>query len=263
MVETLIDTNKYPIFSPGTPAYEELVKRCQSELKAKGLCVLEGFVAPQALQKMIAEGNAAEPKAYYSRVVGNAYLSDKNPNLPADHAYNLEDETNLGVVAYDQIDPSEVLRQIYDSPKVLSFLGDALGRGKIFYYECPMGKINYSMMRKGDYLRWHFDQSDFVVAIPIQSSDRGGVYEYVYNIRDAKNENYDAVKSLLKGERKNVQILKTPAGSLVLFEGRYTIHRVTYIEGEKIRIMGLLGYADKPGVTSTDYLRKIRYGRVK
>ena len=48
---------------------------------------------------------------------------------------------------------------------------------------------------------------------------------------------------------------------MILFQGRYTMHRVTEIKGDTLRLMALLGYVDKPGMTSTDYLRQIRYGR--
>jgi hypothetical protein len=256
----LIDTDQYPIFDKDSVGYAALTARCQEALRATGLCVLEGFVRPAALEQMRAEGRAALPKTFYSSIVGNAYLKDQDPKLPADHAYNLTDETSLGGVAYDQIDPQEVIRRIYDSSDVLKFLGDALGR-EVHYYECPLGKINYSMMRDGDYLRWHFDQSDFVVSIPVQDCESGGKYEYVYNLRSAADENYDEVGKVLRGDRSRVQVLNTPAGSLVLFEGRYTIHRVTHIRGSQTRIMALLGYADKPGVTSNEYLRRIRYGR--
>jgi trehalose 6-phosphate synthase len=44
---------------------------------------------------------------------------------------------------------------------------------------------------------------------------------------------------------------------------RYTLHRVTRIEGDRLRIVALLGYVSAPGTTSTDYLRRIRYGRTR
>lgn len=257
----LFNTQKYPILSESDAAYAALVERCRRELQQTGLCVLESFVSDEALIRMQTEGRNAVPLAYHSTVVGNAYLKDKNPSLPPDHAFNLEDHTTLGVVAYDQIKPTDVIRQIYESAEFFRFIKQATGRPEVYYYECPLGKINYSMMGNGDYLRWHFDHSDFVVSIPVQDCEAGGVYEYAYNIRSAESENYDQVKSLLQGDRSKVKTLETPPGSLVLFEGRYTIHRVTPIEGQTTRIMALLGYADRPGVTSSSYLRQIRYGR--
>lgn len=262
-MQNIIDLKRYPILDQNSPAYLELIKVSRAALRETGLCVLEGFVTPQALSTMCQQAMAKEPQAYYSTVRGNAYLKDNDPNLPSDHAYNLQEETTLGVIAYDQIGKTDVIRQIYESKDVFQFIEKAVGRGPMHYYECPLGKINYSTMRAGDYLRWHFDQSDFVASIPVQDCVGGGKYEYVHNIRNQKNENYDEVKKVLKGDRSRVKILNTPPGSLVLFEGRYTIHRVTPIEGPRIRVMALLGFADRAGVTSTEYLRKIRYGRTQ
>ena len=58
-----------------------------------------------------------------------------------------------------------------------------------------------------------------------------------------------------------MQTLSSPPGSLVLFEGRYTIHRVSPVQGMRKRLNMLLGYADKPGVKGSKFLQQIRYGR--
>jgi len=112
-------------------------------------------------------------------------------------------------------------------------------------------------------LRWHFDQSDFVVSINLQDPESGGVYEYIKDLRSPVNENYEGVKEALKGKSKEVKILDAAPGSMILFEGRYTLHRVTEIKGKKPRYGALFGYALKPNVDSTPYLKKIRYGRTE
>ena len=58
-----------------------------------------------------------------------------------------------------------------------------------------------------------------------------------------------------------VTVPMTP-GTLMLFEGRHSIHRVTPIEGSTPRYVGLFGYDRKPGTCSSELLREIRYGRV-
>ena len=37
--------------------------------------------------------------------------------------------------------------------------------------------MNLAVMIEGDELGWHFDQTDFVVSLAIQSSDDGGDFE--------------------------------------------------------------------------------------
>jgi hypothetical protein len=50
-------------------------------------------------------------------------------------------------------------------------------------------------------------------------------------------------------------------GTLLIFEGRNSIHRVSPIAGDVLRYVALLAYDTKPGTTSTELLRLSRYGR--
>jgi hypothetical protein len=117
-------------------------------------------------------------------------------------------------------------------------------------------------MEAGDQLWWHFDQTDFVVSLALQSSTAGGDFEYVPRIRREDDERYDAVAVLLAGAEDEVVRLPMEPGTLVLFQGRYSIHRVTPIEGDVPRLVALLAYDTKPGTCSSELLRAFRYGRV-
>ena len=50
-------------------------------------------------------------------------------------------------------------------------------------------------------------------------------------------------------------------GTLLIFEGRHSVHRVSRIAGATDRLVGLLAYDTKPGTCSTELLRLARYGR--
>ena len=52
-------------------------------------------------------------------------------------------------------------------------------------------------------------------------------------------------------------------GTLMLFEGRWSLHRVTPVEGDTTRHVALFGYDTKPGTMSSDLLKAIRYGRTE
>ena len=51
-------------------------------------------------------------------------------------------------------------------------------------------------------------------------------------------------------------------GTLLVFAGRYSLHRVSPIEGSTPRLVALLGYDTKPGTMSSDLLKEVRYGRI-
>lgn len=232
-----------------------------SHFQSSGILVLEHFFTGTVLQKMINEANTLAGQAFYETVTGNAYLKPCDASLPAEHALNTTESTTVGVVAYDQLPQDSILKAIYLDEDFHLFIEKILNRGKLYRYDCDLGAINIAVMRPEDYLRWHFDQSDFVVSIPLQLSHAGGVYEYIKNLKNDTCPNYEAVKNVVLGDHHNVCQLATPPGSLIFFEGRHTLHRVTKIAGEQIRLVALLGYADRPGVKSDPYLRRIRYGR--
>lgn len=233
-----------------------------TQFAREGILVLENFFDAQTRQRLVDEATALIDQAFFKTVYGNAYLKDSAPDLPADHCLNLNEETTVGVIAYDQLSPNSCLRAIYQDPQFHQLIERILNRGPLYRYDCELGAINIAVMRPGDYLRWHFDQSDFVVSIPLQEADQGGIYEYVRNIKDESNPQYEAVKAIIQGQNpRAIQALHTPPGSLIFFEGRHTLHRVTPIAGEQIRLVALLGYADRSGVKSDPYLRQIRYGR--
>jgi hypothetical protein len=50
-------------------------------------------------------------------------------------------------------------------------------------------------------------------------------------------------------------------GTLLIFEGRYTLHRVSPIVGPTLRHVGLFAYDTKPDTVSNEHLRLDRYGR--
>ena len=73
--------------------------------------------------------------------------------------------------------------------------------------------------------------------------------------------NFDGVCRLIEG---NVQYktLTMNAGTLVLFRGIDSIHRVTPVEGNLTRILALLAYNSEPNISLSETSRMIFYGRL-
>lgn len=256
-----IQSNTYPLLDTSSTQYKHLIQLCRKQLAATGCCVLPNFLTAAATKQIVRESSEILDKAYHNVVTGSAYLTPEDISLPEDHPKRMKETTSLGAIAYDQIPKNHLLRQIYEWDPLMLFIADALNKPQVYRYADPMGALNISVMKPKDYLRWHFDQTDFVVSIPLQHSEAGGDFECVSRIRSEENENFPAVKELLMGSRQGVVTVRQDPGDLVFFEGRYSIHRVTPILGESDRLMALLGYDSNPGVNSSDHLRKMRYGR--
>jgi len=259
----LVDLRHYPIDALASPAARALIAECRRQLAATGACLLPGFLTEAALAAMAAEAQALVHRAHRTAASrSTAYLEAPDESFPPEHPKRRLQLTSVGAVAYDLIPPGSLVRRLYEWDGLLEFLARALGRERLYRYADPLGALNLAVMEAGEALLWHFDQTDFVVSLLLQKCARGGVFEYAPFIRAAEEPNYERVWRLLDGAREEVIEVDMAPGTLVLFQGRYSIHRVTAIQGEEPRLIALLGYDTKPGTMSSERLKTRRYGRV-
>ncbi len=111
-------------------------------------------------------------------------------------------------------------------------------------------------------MQWHFDQTDFVVSLALQDADAGGDFEVAPLIRNSGDERYDDVARVLAGDREPLTVLPMTPGTLLVFAGRNSMHRVTPVRGRTDRLVALFGYDTEPGTMSSELLKAVRYGRV-
>jgi hypothetical protein len=258
MMLEFVDTSRYPLGGDTT----ELAARCRGQLAETGCAILPGFLTPAAVGRAVRESEDLAPAAHWSEVgSGSAYLEIPDPTWPVGHARVLTGRTRTGVVAYDQFPPGTVIRTVYEWDGLMQFLAAALGRERLYRYDDSLGALNLAVMVDGDELWWHFDQTDFVVSIALQAAESGGDFEYAPQIRSPDDECYDAVGRLLRGEHNGAVTVPMEPGTLMLFEGRHSAHRVTRIGGARPRYVALLAYDTQPGTCSSELLRRVRYGR--
>ncbi len=81
-------------------------------------------------------------------------------------------------------------------------------------------------------------------------------------LRSADDEHYDDVAGVLANDgTRPVTTVPMMPGTLMFFEGRNSLHRVTTIRGPRHRYVALLAYDTRPGTCSSELLRLVRYGR--
>ena len=73
--------------------------------------------------------------------------------------------------------------------------------------------------------------------------------------------NFRGVEKLLTGSIAP-DILNMKPGTLVLFRGRNSIHRVTQTIGNLKRILVVLAYNSEPGIALSESARQTFYGRL-
>ncbi len=260
-VADLVDLDRYPILSPDSPTSRAAVTEARHQLHFSGAAELPGFISPKALPHLVADAESLAPRAHPSGGQGTAYLEFPDFSLPVEHPRLQFADYAVRAVPYDVMPRTSLLRQLYEWDPLKDLVEAVLDRGPIYRYADPFGALNLSVMGAGDQLQWHFDQTDFVVSLAIQSAEAGGDFEVAPRIREAHDEHYEAVAEVLGGARDPVQTLAMRGGTLLIFEGRYSLHRVSPVMGGRWRHVGLLAYDTAPGTMGSDLLRADRYGR--
>jgi hypothetical protein len=237
--EDLIDLARYPLHEAEGAGYLGLLRAAQGRLAEDGALVLPGFVTPAAVAAMVREAEALLPRAYYCAQDHNPYLVADDPDLPPAHPRNRPQTSDKGCIAHDLFAEDSALRAPYDWPPLRAFIAAVQGVARLYPYEDPLASLNLNVFAPGQQLGWHFD-----------------------NLRNPEDANYDAVARVLDGERAGVRVLDMDPGALVLFRGRYALHRVTPVEGTRPRLLAILSYDPEPGKMLTEHTRALFYGRV-
>jgi hypothetical protein len=110
---------------------------------------------------------------------------------------------------------------------------------------------------------WHFDTNEFTVSLLTQEASAGGIFEYCPNIRSAQSEHFDDVRAVLTGNGERlVRRLTLRPGDLQLFRGRYSLHRVSAVQGGTARHTVIFAYSERAGVIGSVARTRQLFGRV-
>jgi len=260
-MKDILDLDTYPLDRPESAAYGALVRRCQQELAAEGMFNLPGFVRAEVIGRCAA---AMQPRldreSFEHRRRHNVYFLKKVEGLSPDHPALRPVETVHHTLCADQIADSEVAR-IYAWAPLRDFLARTMGMPALHLMDDPLAAANVIAYRAGETLNWHFDRSQFTTTLLIQKPEVGGEFQYRSDLRSESDPNYAGVAALLRGEDPAVRTLPVTPGTLNVFRGRNTLHRVSPPAGGRDRIIAIFSYYDRPGVSFSTEERLGFYGR--
>lgn len=256
----LVDTARYPLLDLDAEPAATVIADAHRQLRKTGACELAGFVADHGLGALVAEAERLAPLAHHSSGRATAYLSPPPPDVGPGNPKAWTGRFGVGAVAYDLFPDDSLIRALYEWDPLLRFVERILGIGPIYRYGDPFGALNLAVMEDGEELQWHFDQTDFVVSLALQDATEGGDFEVAPRIRRPGDERYGDVAMVLDGDRRRVVTLPLTPGTLLVFAGRHSLHRVTPVKGGS-RLVALLAYDTKPGTVGTPELQMSRYGR--
>jgi hypothetical protein len=256
----IVDLDRYPLDRPGSGAWRDLVARMQGELADAGMFDLPGFLRPEAINRTLDTLGALWPsQSFEHRRRHNIYFRPEVEGLERGHPALAEVETASHTLTGDQIEGD--LRALYEWEPFAAFLAAAMGKERLFVMDDPLADLNAIEYRAGEALNWHFDRSEFTTTILLQAPDAGGVFEYRPGLRSEEEPNYAGVARLLRGEDAEMRRQVLVPGTLNVFRGRNTAHRVTPVEGSTARRVAVFSFYDRPGVRMTPDTQRGFYGR--
>eukprot|EP00164_Ancoracysta_twista_P010562 GFYU01015977.1.p1 GENE.GFYU01015977.1~~GFYU01015977.1.p1 ORF type:complete len:346 (-),score=110.18 GFYU01015977.1:159-1196(-) len=262
IIKQFVDLEKYPLHNLDSERGRELIADIRKQLKEGAACTLPGFLKPAAYKKAAEQAYGLKDSAYRSNNVHNIYLEDDNKEFHEKHIRRDPQKSSKNCVSYDLIPEDNPVRIVYEWDPVTDFLAAVLGKDKMYRTADPLGALNIHVYDEGDQLGWHYDRGQFAVTLLLQKPNDGGFYDYVPNIRNPKDENYDVVNKVVRSRKHpRIRTLDIEPGTLVFFQGKYSIHRVTPVQGDRSRILSVLSFETKPDVHLNEYTRLKFFGR--
>jgi len=233
----LVNLERYPIADLESAAGRAVIEQGRAQLARQGLCLFPEFVDAGALAAMIAEAQALERHVHHAEtwITGVEEAAEQTIHEPTRNA--------CGAVAYDLLAPGSAMRRLYELDQLVGLFRGLLGLDDFYRCADPVSSCMPMFYRDGDELGWHFDPNDGVVTLLLQKPQEGGVFEFVPGIgrKPADFHPY------LKGRREGVVVPPSEPGTLALFRGERSLHRVSPVAGPVPRIMLTMSFHSTPG----------------
>ncbi len=255
-ITDLIDLERYPLDDA------DLISRTNAQLNDDGCLVLKGFIRPEKMAALVAEAEASAAFGHRNFNRTNAYFTKDDPTLPKTHPLRRFYDRSNSFVPADNFGPDSLLRQIYELPAFTSFIKQALGENIFYRYADPLADVVVNAAETGGGFPWHFDTNNYTVTLAIQNAEQGGAFEYAPGLRTSNDENYDGVEAVLDERSDKVKTIDLEPGDLQIFEGRYSLHRATPLQGDRMGLIAIFSFVEYPDMVATSERCRQLYGKV-
>jgi hypothetical protein len=259
-LSAVLDLDRYPLDRADDPALARLVAEKRREWLDGGACRLEALIRPEMAARASEELEAPTRSVAFRHVSRhNVYFTDTGDGLPADIAA-LDRRTASWTLTRDQM-VGTIIDRVHGWAPLRDFIRRVLDKPALYPMADPMAGLNVMTYDRGDQLDWHFDRAEFAVTILLRAADHGGAFEYRRNLRSADDPNHDGIRAVLAGTDPDVGTARATPGTMTLFAGRNSLHRVAPVTGSGCRRMAVLSYMEEPGYLYSAEDRMRFYGR--
>lgn len=238
-----------------------VVAEGRRQLRAEGFAALPGFVSARAAAAMAEEALATLPQAHRRDRMLGAYDIEPSPDMAADHPVRRRHPYCMHVTAMDLLPPSGMIRSLYRRDEMTELVADLLEERSLYRCADPLLSCAVTIMGEGDQHGWHFDTNDFVVTLLLQKPKQGGEFEFCPGIRSETDQNFAEVAAAMDGTAPGSRRPRVAAGTLMLFRGKQSIHRMTPVVGPRRRVIAIFSYDRTPGMMFSERTRLQAVGR--
>lgn len=259
-MQNILNLDRYPLDRPNSAEWLALVENCKEELSREGLFNLPGFLNETAVSNAVGELKPVlDVNSFTHARRHNIYFKKEIDGLQPDHPALQEFETSNRTICADQMGQALVIK-LYEWQPFADFLAAVMDKPKLYIMEDPLARVNVMGYSQDQALNWHFDRSEFTTTLLLQAPTEGGEFEYDKDLRSETDPNYEGVADLIRGDRSPTR-MKLDPGTLNVFKGKNTAHRVTPVNGSDDRIIAVFSYYERPGVVFSAEERVGFYGR--
>jgi len=256
----IINLEQYPIHKRHSELYKQIVESTKRELADDGCARLSNFILRDSLDRMTKEIDNNLTSISWVKSKHNPYFNKGDPELGQSHPLNTYSLRSTGYLSSELVEQTSDYRFLFEDDHMLHFVSDCFDVKPLYRYADPLAKHPYSIMNDGDYFPWHFDGNEYTISVLVKEPTAGGIFEYAPHVRDKGNENFDGIKKVLQGNNSLVKQLKLLEGDLQFFKGRYSMHRVTKVEGSS-RYIAVPSYSPQPNrINKPEHNRQV-YGK--
>ena len=249
----IVDLNRYPIDRIDSPETQKLLVRCRQATDSTALCMLPGFIRQNMVGVMAQELDnlVASASRYEEERVAYAELTDQA--WPKGHPETVKHLCRYYQVLNYQIPNDSPLRKLYYWPPLTEFLRRMMGYEEFYRSDCPHLALTAKLADNGDMDGWHFDGTDVAFSLLLREPEAGGEFEYIPYIRTETEQNYGGVAAAFDNPGRFSERRSIEAGTLTVFKGDLSLHRVTPVKGGRRRIVALFSYHHSPGHAFPQY----------
>ncbi len=257
-INRLVDTARYPLDDTEGEGWRALLARGRHAMAEAGSFNLDGFLRPDAVDRAVSEvETAVSTGAHRHEARHNIYFSDEDDGTPATAHTGL---TTSWTLAGDRL-AGGVLDRVYRWPALAGFLARLFDKPALRPMADPLACLNAMRYEAGDGLGWHFDRADFSVTLLLRAAGAGGAFEYRRNLRGPGDDNRAGIARLLAGDDPDVAVVPLAPGTLNVFAGYRSAHRVTPVTAAPTRLISVLSFVERENVVFSDADRRRFYGR--